>query len=399
MIKKRIVIFGTGEAGRQLYSLLSGYFTVVAFADNNQNKHGMDIDEIQILSADSLNTINFDYIFVGSMYLDEISAQLVNLGLKDKLYHTNWLQNCEPLRLRNSILLYLLNLTTNKEELRSDIWQYVDCNFCFDSGSIVHTPNDILFEFLDLTFKMIPNDFTRNEILSRLNFSVWAENIALAEISEELLKRYLSLTTALPDYDFVKELADMSMLSGDVLNLLRLFALLNKGLILEIGPYIGGSTIAMAHLLKKKDLPALLSIEPGGVDIKHPHIPSDDIIRDLTANIQSYDVQDQVDLIQGLSCDQQVLETIRDRANQRGGIGLLFIDADGYVGRDFANLRSSLRDDCIIVFDDYISPGAPQKAELTKAWVDEQVSRGLLKTIAVFPWGTWFGKLNVVAQT
>src|SRR5438093_12593723 len=72
-----------------------------------------------------------------------------------------------------------------------------------------------------------------------------------------------------------------SMLHMDVLLLIYHFARFSAGNILEVGPYLGGSTIAAAFgaqdsATRKK----IVSIEAGG-RLKHFRLSSRDIIKDL----------------------------------------------------------------------------------------------------------------------
>ena len=72
-----------------------------------------------------------------------------------------------------------------------------------------------------------------------------------------------------------------SMLHLDVLLLIYHFAKFGTGNILEIGPYIGGSTIAAAIGARESgSAKKIISIEIGG-RLKHFRIPSRNIFKDL----------------------------------------------------------------------------------------------------------------------
>src|SRR4051812_2600822 len=86
------------------------------------------------------------------------------------------------------------------------------------------------------------------------------------------------------DIDRIKAI---SMLSPDVLFYLGLFASIVPGRILEIGPYVGGSTVALASGHGAGRLP-IISIEVGGSYETHPHLPSADILGDLRRNLQEF---------------------------------------------------------------------------------------------------------------
>jgi hypothetical protein len=69
----------------------------------------------------------------------------------------------------------------------------------------------------------------------------------------------------------------------------------------------------------------------------------------------------------------------------------LFIDADGNVARDLAAYGPLLNAGAMLILDDYVAPGAPEKACLVKPWVDRQVEEGRLAQLGVYGWGTWVG--------
>jgi len=73
-------------------------------------------------------------------------------------------------------------------------------------------------------------------------------------------------------------------------------------------------------------------------------------------------------------------------------IGLLFLDADGNVERDFELYRGRLSRGSILVYDDYPSEQAPEKQTTIKAWVDQAVASGLVENPGVYRWGTWVGR-------
>src|SRR5262249_60597661 len=81
-----------------------------------------------------------------------------------------------------------------------------------------------------------------------------------------------------------------SMLHMDVLLLIYHFARFSPGNILEIGPYVGGSTIAAAYGARASSVPKkLVSIEAGG-KLKHFRLSSTHILKDLTKNLARFGV-------------------------------------------------------------------------------------------------------------
>src|SRR5438552_19014739 len=105
-----------------------------------------------------------------------------------------------------------------------------------------------------------------------------------------------------------------SMLHMDVLLLIYHFAKFSAGNILEIGPYIGGSTVAAAfgaresRARKKK----IVSIEAGG-QLKHFRLSSRDIIKDLRKNLARFGVAGDVSLINRRFFDEATISEVRQR--------------------------------------------------------------------------------------
>ena len=173
-----------------------------------------------------------------------------------------------------------------------------------------------------------------------------------------------------------------------------MFALGAKGGILEIGPYVGGSTIAIASGLRDRTPLPFASIERGGRDLAHPDYPSQDILRDLKFNLQVHKLSSYVKVIEGESGNPKVCAEVF-KTFGHDGIGMLFIDADGEIGRDMDLYGSLLKPDCILVFDDYAAPGARHKELRVRSIVDKKVASGRLEPFGVFGWGTWFGRYKV----
>ena len=180
-----------------------------------------------------------------------------------------------------------------------------------------------------------------------------------------------------------------SMLHMDVLLLIYHFARFGAGNILEIGPYIGGSTVAAAfgaresRARKKK----IVSIEAGG-QLKHFRIPSRNIFKDLKKNLARFDVLDNVTLIDGRSFEETTKSAIRQILGSRE-VDLFIFDADNNVRRDLDCYGDLLADNCWLVIDDYFGPA---KAAPIRDQVDELVAAGRLVPFGYYGWGTWVGQ-------
>lgn len=188
-----------------------------------------------------------------------------------------------------------------------------------------------------------------------------------------------------------------SMLHVDVLLLLHWLARVCEGQILEIGPYVGGSTMALALGARAagRQPKRVASIEPGGELLDHDKVPSADILRDLRQNLVRRGVADLVHIIEGYSGSEEVAASLKARFPP-GEIGLLFIDADGDAARDLAMCGNLLAPGCFIVIDDYL--GTSGKTQPTRLQVDALSARGMLRPLGVYGWGTWIGRLGFPGQ-
>lgn len=184
-----------------------------------------------------------------------------------------------------------------------------------------------------------------------------------------------------------------SMLHRDVLTLLYYLARKTAGDILEIGPYIGGSTIAAAYGVRAAGRPrALVTVENGG-QMDHPTLPSCDIVADLKRNLAANGVADLVQVVVGWATNEETVAAVR-RYLPGKSVGLLVMDADGAVQPALAAYRDLLIDRCWVVIDDYYAPVglAKEKGIKTKADVEALVAAGELETMGYYGWGTWFGR-------
>jgi len=187
----------------------------------------------------------------------------------------------------------------------------------------------------------------------------------------------------------VKVGSEASMLHLDVLFLIYHFAKVATGDILEIGPYVGGSTIAAALGARDSEgAKRIISVEPGG-RFEHFKIPSKNIFKDLKKNLARFGVLNDITLVNGRSFDETTKLAIRQNFRE-GDVGLFIFDADDNVRRDLDYYGDLLSDRCWLVIDDYFGPGA--KAVPIRSQVDELVSAGRLLPFGYYGWGTWIGQ-------
>jgi predicted O-methyltransferase YrrM len=179
-----------------------------------------------------------------------------------------------------------------------------------------------------------------------------------------------------------------SMLHMDVLLLIYHFARSSPGNILEIGPYVGGSTIAAAFGARESGTrKKIVSIEAGG-SLKHFRLSSRNIIKDLKKNLARFGVADDVTLINRRSFEAETISEVRQIIGS-SEVGLFIFDADNNVRRELDCYGDLLADACWLVVDDYFGPA---KAAPIRAQVDALVSEGRLLPFGYYGWGTWVGQ-------
>lgn len=181
---------------------------------------------------------------------------------------------------------------------------------------------------------------------------------------------------------------ESSMLHVDVLLLIYHFARFSPGNVLEIGPYVGGSTIAAALGARESDTQKkIITIEAGG-SLKHFRLSSRNIVKDLKKNLLRFGVAEGVTLINGRSSDEPVISDVHQRLSS-GEVSLFVFDADNNVRRDLDSYGDLLKDACWVVIDDYFGPA---KAAPLRAQVDGLVNEGRLVPFGYYGWGTWVGQ-------
>jgi predicted O-methyltransferase YrrM len=206
----------------------------------------------------------------------------------------------------------------------------------------------------------------------------------------------LELMQKLIEYRYQKALhhrlmkaADHSMLGIDVLVLIYHFAKITEGDILEIGSFVGASTIAAGLGARDSGRPRkIICIEPGGRLNDH-RLATRDILKDLKKNLSRAGLLDAVTLISGSSFEEKTITAVREMAGP-GEIGLFIFDADANVRRDIDCYGDRFARGCWVVIDDYIS--ATDKGGPTRAQVDALVDAGRLQPLGFYGWGTWIGR-------
>lgn len=75
---QKILIFGTGEAGKRFYQMFHKKYQVVGFVDNDKSKHGTLLNNLPIFAPTEIHTVSYDVVYIASQYYRAIYQQLVN---------------------------------------------------------------------------------------------------------------------------------------------------------------------------------------------------------------------------------------------------------------------------------------------------------------------------------
>ncbi len=202
---------------------------------------------------------------------------------------------------------------------------------------------------------------------------------------------------SLPAYaEFVEINQKISMLHPDLLAILYHLAGNTMGGILEIGPYIGGSTVAMSKgITNFSGSGSIVSIEKGGCH-DHAQYGSKDIVADLRRNLTEWGADKNTRVIVGDSRNSEIIAQVKSMLSGKG-LGLFFIDADGLIDQDFAAYGDLIEPGTYVVVDDYFTSGAwpaHEKALTTKRTLDGLERDGKVECLGVYGWGTWVGRMK-----
>jgi predicted O-methyltransferase YrrM len=184
------------------------------------------------------------------------------------------------------------------------------------------------------------------------------------------------------------------MLSPAVYAELAAVAARAKAPIVEIGTCTGAATIALA--LGAPDGVAIHSVDRWDLPRWRQRIGSPEACRQkVLETFQRFGVGDRINLIAGTSTD------LLPHLGSADGLGMLFVDADGALDRDFGLLLDRVVPGAPIVVDDYgdyarfimngrLKSRIDQKHRLTYMLVELFVRHGLLSSDKLIK-ETWFG--------
>ncbi len=79
----KLLLFGAGLVGRRILPRYKASFDIVALVDNDPAKQGRSLLGVEILSADQIHDVSYDYIVITSTATSQIYDQLIAMGIDD----------------------------------------------------------------------------------------------------------------------------------------------------------------------------------------------------------------------------------------------------------------------------------------------------------------------------
>lgn len=84
MTTKKIILFGAGDGGYRAFLCLRQEYEVIAFVDNNVQKHGSTLLSRPVISPAQINDYSYDYAIIANIYGNQVRKQLVEeLGVPE----------------------------------------------------------------------------------------------------------------------------------------------------------------------------------------------------------------------------------------------------------------------------------------------------------------------------
>jgi hypothetical protein len=91
---EEIVLFGASKLGEIAFEHLKNKYNIIAFIDNDKNKWGKNINEIEVLNPECIKNNRSYKVIITSAYYLEIIDQLNKLGIEDiEIYFSNNMSN------------------------------------------------------------------------------------------------------------------------------------------------------------------------------------------------------------------------------------------------------------------------------------------------------------------
>ncbi len=160
---KNIIIFGASLFAKRVFNYYEENkdINILFFCDNNTTKHNTLFCNKKVLAAEKILEVKFDEIIIGSMYDEEITKQLLNLGIDKKyikLFHSNY----NELQLKNEDNLKIV------EELMFNISEQLikhKIEYHIDHGTLLGIIRDKMILPWDIDVDFAVPSYEKDKIL------------------------------------------------------------------------------------------------------------------------------------------------------------------------------------------------------------------------------------------
>lgn len=89
-LHNNLIIFGTSSAGELMHYFCEKFnINILHFSDNNKERWGQSLNNIEIIRPQNIKNIKECYIYIASIYYKEIYDQLKSYGLEDRIIDLN----------------------------------------------------------------------------------------------------------------------------------------------------------------------------------------------------------------------------------------------------------------------------------------------------------------------
>lgn len=110
--KASAVIFGASKGGALAFDFYSVDYEILAFVDNDPQKHGGTLKGVPIISANSPKIFEVDKLIIASVMVYEIYDQLCSIGVRDEIIEIAPIDSLFSSRFgRKTFVREILNLT------------------------------------------------------------------------------------------------------------------------------------------------------------------------------------------------------------------------------------------------------------------------------------------------
>ncbi|MHA7579398.1 TylF/MycF/NovP-related O-methyltransferase [Paenibacillus vandeheii] len=138
MNTKKVILFGAGDGGYRTFLSLRQEYEVIAFVDNNVQKHGSTLLSKPVISPVQIKNYAYDYVIIANIHGHQVRKQLIEeLGILEAHiidhYHNDMLDSRVATLRQVADEIYSNNLQGSVAELgvfQGEFAKYISESFC-----------------------------------------------------------------------------------------------------------------------------------------------------------------------------------------------------------------------------------------------------------------------------